>query len=100
MITYYQSVFQYMTSLLLNPNNRNNNQFIMSGPIKVAILDDYQGFAEPTFQKLDSSKFQVTIFRDTLRPYNHPETSQDEKEKLVERLEPFHIICKRRAQGV
>ncbi|ROV95812.1 hypothetical protein VSDG_05208 [Cytospora chrysosperma] len=65
----------------------------MSGPFKVAILDDYQGFAEPTFQKLDGSKFQVTIFRDTLRPYNHPETSQDEKEKLVKRLEPFNIIC-------
>lgn len=71
-----------------------NHHAIMSGPFKVAILDDYQGFAEPTFQKLDSGKFQVTIFRDTLRPYNHHETSQDEKEKLVKRLEPFNIICK------
>ncbi|KUI62707.1 D-3-phosphoglycerate dehydrogenase [Cytospora mali] len=65
----------------------------MSGPLKVAVLDDYQGFAEPIFQKLDSSKFQVAIFNDTLRPYNHPGTSQDEKEKLVKRLEPFNIIC-------
>lgn len=65
----------------------------MSGPFRVAVLDDYPGFADPIFQKLDSSKFQVTIFRDTLRPYNHPETPQDEKDKLVKRLEPFSIIC-------
>ena len=66
----------------------------MAGPFKVAVLDDYPGFAESIFHTLDSSKFQVTVFRDTLRPYNHPDTPQDEKEKLVKRLEPFSIICK------
>lgn len=65
----------------------------MAGPIKVAVLDDYQGFAEPIFKKLDASKFDVTIFRDTLLPYNHPATPQDEKDKLVARLEPFPVIC-------
>ncbi|KAF3764247.1 hypothetical protein M406DRAFT_291298 [Cryphonectria parasitica EP155] len=65
----------------------------MANAVKVAVLDDYQGFAEPIFQKLDPNKFQVTIFRDTLLPYNHPNTPQDEKDKLVARLEPFPIIC-------
>lgn len=78
------------------PDNLEANDYAtMSGPFKIAVLDDYQGFAEPIFQKLDSSKFQVVIFRDTLRPYNHPETAQDEKDKLVKRLEPFGIICER-----
>ncbi|CAN8101189.1 unnamed protein product [Discula destructiva] len=62
-------------------------------PIKVAVLDDYQGFAEPIFAKLDASKFDVTIFRDTLLPYNHPATPQAEKDKLVARLEPFPVLC-------
>lgn len=66
----------------------------MTSPIKVAVLDDYQDFAAPIFQKLDAGKFQVTIFRDTLLPYNHPDTPQDEKNKLVARLEPFQVICK------
>lgn len=65
----------------------------MAGPLKVAVLDDYFGFAEPIFQQLDASKFEVTIFKDTLLPYNHPKTSQDEKDKLAKRLEPFRIIC-------
>lgn len=65
----------------------------MAGPLKVAVLDDYFGFAGPIFQKLDPSKFEVTIFKDTLLPYNHPNTSQDEKDKLAKRLEPFQLIC-------
>lgn len=65
----------------------------MAAPIKVAVLDDYQGFADPIFKKIDPSKFQVTIFRDTLLPYNHPNTPQDEKDKLASRLEPFAVIC-------
>lgn len=65
----------------------------MAGRLKVAVLDDYFGFAGPIFQKLDDSKFEVTIFKDTLLPYNHPGTPQDEKDKLAKRLEPFQIIC-------
>lgn len=65
----------------------------MAGPIKVAVLDDYQGFAEPVFKKLDPRNFEVTIFRDTLLPYDHPDTPQDVKDKLVSRLEPFKVIC-------
>lgn len=65
----------------------------MSTPIKIAVLDDYQGISEPKFQTLDPAKFTISFFPDTLRPYNHPDTTEDEKEKLVARLEPFTVIC-------
>lgn len=65
----------------------------MTDLIKVAVLDDYLNFAEGIFSQLDASIFQVTIFKDTFLPYNHPATPQDEKEKLVSRLEPFTVIC-------
>ncbi|KAJ9150465.1 D-isomer-specific 2-hydroxyacid dehydrogenase-like protein [Pleurostoma richardsiae] len=63
-----------------------------SGPIRVAVLDDYQGFAEPHFKVLDPKSYEVTIFRDTLLPYNHPDTPQSVKDQLVQRLEPFTVI--------
>ncbi|KAK4166319.1 hypothetical protein QBC43DRAFT_313440 [Cladorrhinum sp. PSN259] len=64
----------------------------MAAPIKIAVLDDYQGISEPKFKGLDSSKYEVSFFKDTLPPYNHPDTTQDVKDKLVARLEPFSII--------
>lgn len=64
-----------------------------SSPLKVAVLDDYQGISEPKFKALDSSKYEVSFFKDTLRPYNHPDTTQDVKDQLVKRLEPFTVIC-------
>ncbi|AEO69933.1 uncharacterized protein THITE_2155971 [Thermothielavioides terrestris NRRL 8126] len=64
----------------------------MSAPIRVAVLDDYQGISEPKFKALDPSKYEVTFFKDTLLPYNHPDTPQDVKDKLVARLEPFTVI--------
>lgn len=64
-----------------------------SSPLKVAVLDDYQGISEPKFKALDSSKYEVSFFKDTIRPYNHPDTTQDVKDQLVKRLEPFTVIC-------
>ncbi|KAI8185056.1 D-3-phosphoglycerate dehydrogenase [Colletotrichum sp. SAR 10_65] len=61
--------------------------------LKVAVLDDYQGVSEPHFSKLDKSLFDVTTFKDTLLPYNHPETPEYVKDALVSRLEPFDVIC-------
>ncbi|EFW98885.1 d-isomer specific 2-hydroxyacid dehydrogenase family protein [Grosmannia clavigera kw1407] len=61
-------------------------------PIQVAVLDDYMATAEPYFKKLDPDIFDVTIFQDTILPYGHPKTTQDEKDRLVRRLEPFQII--------
>ncbi|KAL7620663.1 hypothetical protein AAE478_009658 [Parahypoxylon ruwenzoriense] len=60
---------------------------------KIVVLDDYQKFSEPLFERLRSSGYEVTIFTDTLLPYNHPDTPQDVKDALIKRLEPFNIIC-------
>ncbi|KAI0509122.1 D-isomer specific 2-hydroxyacid dehydrogenase [Xylaria bambusicola] len=62
----------------------------------IAILDDYQEFSKAPFERLRSSGYQVTTFKDTLLPYNHPDTPQDAKDALVNRLEPFNIICSMR----
>ena len=64
---------------------------IPPSPIKVAILDDYQGIAGPHFAHLEP-QFDITVFRDTLLPYNHPSTPDDVKNELVERLKPFTVI--------
>jgi lactate dehydrogenase-like 2-hydroxyacid dehydrogenase len=64
-------------------------------PIKVAILDDYQGIAEPHFEPLKPA-FSITVFRDTLLPYNPPSTPQNVKEQLVDRLKPYTIISSMR----
>ncbi|KAF4447416.1 glycerate dehydrogenase [Fusarium austroafricanum] len=60
---------------------------------KVAILDDYQGVADPYFEKLDSSKYEVVSLKDTALPYNHPDSSQENKDAIVEKLKPFEVIC-------
>jgi hypothetical protein len=60
---------------------------------KVAILDDYQGIADPFFAKLDSSKYQVVSLKDTLLPYHHPDNTEEGRDALVERLRPYEVIC-------
>ena len=61
--------------------------------IKVAVLDDYQAFSKSLFSQLDSSKYQILYFPDTLPAYNREDTPATAKEALVQRLEPFHVIC-------
>ncbi|RDW87799.1 hypothetical protein BP5796_03493 [Coleophoma crateriformis] len=60
-------------------------------PIKVAVLDDYQGLAKAHFAKLPP-KFETTYFPETLLPYNRTSTPEHVKAQLVERLKPFTII--------
>jgi len=60
-------------------------------PIKVAVLDDYQGIAAPHFEKLKPA-FDITVFRDTLLPYNNPSTPENVKQELVDRLKPFTVV--------
>jgi hypothetical protein len=62
-------------------------------PLKIAVLDDYQGLSVPHFKELEAAGHEVTVFKDTLLPYNHPETPQSVKDELVKRLEPFTVIC-------
>lgn len=61
--------------------------------LNIAVLDDYQGISEPHFKELNPSSYEVTIFKDTLLPYNHPNTPDAAKEQLVKRLKPFTVIC-------
>lgn len=65
----------------------------MASITKIAVLDDYQNIARPHFHSLPASQFEVTIFQDTLLPYNHPATPAQVKIQLVDRLKPFQIIC-------
>lgn len=64
-------------------------------PIKLVILDDYQNIASPHFESLKPT-FSITVFRDTLLPYNHPSTPSDVKQQLVDRLKPFTVISSMR----
>lgn len=58
---------------------------------KIAVLDDYTDTSRPYFDQLGPG-YEVTYFKDTLLPYNAPETPQSVKDELVKRLEPFPII--------
>jgi lactate dehydrogenase-like 2-hydroxyacid dehydrogenase len=65
----------------------------MASITKIAVLDDCQNIARSHFHILPASQFEVTIFQDTLLPYNHPATPAQVKTQLVDRLMPFQIIC-------
>lgn len=62
--------------------------------VKIAVLDDYQGLSKTKFAKLDPTKFEVVYFPDTLPAYDRPDVSQSTKDELIERLQPFQVICK------
>lgn len=68
---------------------------IPKGPVKLAILDDYQGIAEKHFSSL-SPAFEITVFRDTLPAFNHPSTPDATKQELITRLKPFTVISSMR----
>ncbi|KAF9698993.1 hypothetical protein EKO04_003307 [Ascochyta lentis] len=61
-------------------------------PIRLAILDDYHNIALQHFSHLPNSKVQITVFNDTLPSYTHPNTSDAERQTLVERLRPFPVL--------
>ncbi|EXA31555.1 hypothetical protein BFJ63_vAg16630 [Fusarium oxysporum f. sp. narcissi] len=60
---------------------------------RVAVLDDYHGLASSHFAKLDPSQYAIQYFPATLRPYDHSDTPQAERDELVQRLEPFEVIA-------
>lgn len=61
-------------------------------PVKVAVLDDYHSLYPSQITRLPPSEFETTYFPDTQLQYNHPDTPQEVKDKLVERLKPFTVI--------
>lgn len=64
-----------------------------SGPIRVAILDDYLDVAKKHFTDIDPSKASITVFNDSLPPFTHPATSKEDKDALIHRLKPFTVIA-------
>ncbi|KAK2627426.1 hypothetical protein QTJ16_003392 [Diplocarpon rosae] len=68
---------------------------ISQGPIKLAILDDYQGVAARYFEHL-APAFEITTFRDTLPAFNHPATPDTTKQELIARLQEFTVISSMR----
>lgn len=54
----------------------------------------YHGIACSHFAKLDPSQYVIKYLPATLRPYNHPDTPQAERNELAERLEPIEVIGK------
>jgi lactate dehydrogenase-like 2-hydroxyacid dehydrogenase len=58
-------------------------------PVKLAILDDYHNIAAQHFSAIDPSQLEVITFNDTLPSYTHPNTTDADREQLVDRLQPF-----------
>ncbi|KAK0130458.1 hypothetical protein ONS96_000977 [Cadophora gregata f. sp. sojae] len=68
---------------------------VPKGPIKLAILDDYQGIAPKHFESLKPT-FEITTFQDTLPAFNNPTTPESTKQELITRLKPFTVISSMR----
>lgn len=62
----------------------------MEGKPCIAVLDDYHGLSLNHFDRIG---WNVSVFRDTLPPYDHPDTPDSAREELVERLQRFDVIC-------
>ncbi|KAL5945371.1 hypothetical protein ACKVV1_004162 [Pyricularia oryzae] len=85
---------RYLSNQQYKTSNRPHEPFTADmSRLKIAVLDDYLETSSSHFGKLDSSVFEVTTFKDTLLPYNGPETTAEVKDELAKRLEPFSIIC-------
>jgi lactate dehydrogenase-like 2-hydroxyacid dehydrogenase len=68
------------------------HEMASTSPIKFAVLDDYHNLAAQHFAHIDRSKADVTVYNDTLPPFSHPETSDADRDALVERLKPFSVL--------
>lgn len=62
----------------------------------LAVLDDYLGISKTHFAQILPKKLSVTVFQDSFLPYTHPQTSQAQKDALVDRLKPFTAISSMR----
>ncbi|KAF2271429.1 glycerate dehydrogenase [Westerdykella ornata] len=68
---------------------------VPEGTLNLAILDDYHNLFLPILNSLPQpflSRLSITAIPDTLPAYNHPSTTAAEKEALISRLRPFHIL--------
>ncbi|KAL9062038.1 MAG: hypothetical protein Q9157_009219, partial [Trypethelium eluteriae] len=61
-------------------------------PVKLGILDDYLDIASPHFHNLPNHVEKV-VFKDTLPAWSHPQTTQSDRQRLLDRLHPFTILA-------
>jgi len=75
--------------LALRPVPRSSRRTIasISGPHKLAIIDDYLDTSAPHFSHIPASRLQIDTYKDTIVPADEASTTQ-----LVERLEPYGLI--------
>lgn len=75
--------------LALRPLPRSSRRTItsLSGPHKLAIIDDYLDTSAPHFSHIPPSRLQISTHRDTIIPHDEAETN-----RLVERLEPYALV--------
>jgi phosphoglycerate dehydrogenase-like enzyme len=66
----------------------------MTSTVKLAILDDYNSASTVHFEPLKKEfpKLDVTVFKDTLPSFSLQSTTEDDRVKLIKRLQPFTII--------
>ncbi|OJJ45257.1 hypothetical protein ASPZODRAFT_17478 [Penicilliopsis zonata CBS 506.65] len=60
--------------------------------LSMAVLDDFLDIARPHFASIPIDKLPITIFRDTLPAYTHPQTTAAQREAIVDRLKPFTVL--------
>lgn len=69
------------------PRSSRRTMASLSGPQKLAIIDDYLDTSAPHFSHIPASRLQVDTYRDTVVPRDEASTAQ-----LVKRLEPYDLI--------
>lgn len=62
----------------------------------MVVLDDYLDIAAPHFSRISPARLATTVCKDALPAFNHPGTSDAERENIIERLKPYDIISSMR----
>ncbi|KAH8700731.1 D-isomer specific 2-hydroxyacid dehydrogenase [Talaromyces proteolyticus] len=60
--------------------------------LSLAVLDDYLDISHTHFNHIPSEQLSVTVFRDAFPAFGHPQTTQQQKQALIEKLRPFDMI--------
>lgn len=69
------------------PRSSSRTMASVSGPQKLAIIDDYLDTSAPHFSHIPASRLQIDTYRDTIVPCDEVSIAQ-----LVKRLEPYALI--------
>lgn len=62
----------------------------------MAVLDDYLNITPGHIKDIPPERLSVTVFRDTLPSYTHPQTTQAQRDAIVDRLKPYTVISSMR----